>query len=89
MQHLKSVACLSFCPCAQVGRGRPSHARSAADVLESASVVLMTQLPLLLRKYLTEAAVVIQLQGDQRKNVQTFLIQEKLVKKDMIKIHGF
>lgn len=33
---------------------------------------------------------VIQLQGDQRKNVQTFLIQEKIVKnKDLIKIHGF
>ncbi|MEW5308195.1 MAG: hypothetical protein WDW38_000172 [Sanguina aurantia] len=36
-----------------------------------------------------ELGNVIQLQGDQRKNVQTFLIQEKLVKKDMIKIHGF
>lgn len=32
---------------------------------------------------------VIQLQGDQRKNVLQFLTQEGLVKKDFIKIHGF
>ena len=32
---------------------------------------------------------VIQLQGDQRQNVQTFLIKEKLATKDNIKIHGF
>lgn len=32
---------------------------------------------------------VIQLQGDQRKNVLQFLTQEKLVKKEFIKIHGF
>jgi hypothetical protein len=32
---------------------------------------------------------VIQLQGDQRKNVLQFLTQEGLVKKDLIKIHGF
>eukprot|EP00803_Ostreobium_quekettii_P006053 evm.model.scf_144.2 EVM.evm.TU.scf_144.2 scf_144:6580-9429(-) len=32
---------------------------------------------------------VIQLQGDQRKPVSQFLIQGKLAKKDMIKIHGF
>lgn len=37
----------------------------------------------------TELGQVIQLQGDQRKNVQDFLIKEKLVKKDQIKIHGF
>lgn len=36
-----------------------------------------------------ELGNVIQLQGDQRKNVQTFLIQENLVKKEKIKIHGF
>ncbi|CAG9464084.1 unnamed protein product [Pedinophyceae sp. YPF-701] len=32
---------------------------------------------------------VIQLQGDQRKNVATFLVDTKITKKDMIKIHGF
>jgi translation initiation factor 1 (eIF-1/SUI1) len=32
---------------------------------------------------------VIQLQGDQRKNVVDFLTQEGLVKKDLIKVHGF
>ena len=32
---------------------------------------------------------VIQLQGDQRKNVSSFLIAEGIVKKDVIKIHGF
>ncbi|XP_055961246.1 protein translation factor SUI1 homolog isoform X1 [Mercurialis annua] len=32
---------------------------------------------------------VIQLQGDQRKNVSTFLIQAGVVKKEHIKIHGF
>jgi translation initiation factor 1 (eIF-1/SUI1) len=31
---------------------------------------------------------VIQLQGDQRKNVLQFLTQEGLVKKDLIKVHG-
>lgn len=36
-----------------------------------------------------ELGQVIQLQGDQRKNVQDFLLKEKLVKKDQIKIHGF
>ncbi|KAF5837890.1 translation factor Sui1-like protein [Dunaliella salina] len=36
-----------------------------------------------------EQGQVIQLQGDQRKNVQDFLMKEKLVKKDQIKIHGF
>ncbi|GAB2216424.1 hypothetical protein Droror1_Dr00024197 [Drosera rotundifolia] len=29
------------------------------------------------------------LQGDQRKNVATFLVQAGIVKKDNIKIHGF
>lgn len=37
----------------------------------------------------TELGQVIQLQGDQRKNVLQFLTQEGLVKKDLIKIHGF
>jgi hypothetical protein len=32
---------------------------------------------------------VIQLQGDQRKNVHQFLTQEGLVKKNLIKLHGF
>ncbi|CAM8887800.1 hypothetical protein QQ045_024185 [Rhodiola kirilowii] len=36
-----------------------------------------------------ELGRVIQLQGDQRKNVSTFLIQSGLVKKDQIKLHGF
>ncbi|KAK6946915.1 SUI1 domain [Dillenia turbinata] len=36
-----------------------------------------------------ELGKVIQLQGDQRKNVSNFLIQTGIVKKDHIKIHGF
>ncbi|MQM20912.1 hypothetical protein Taro_053942 [Colocasia esculenta] len=36
-----------------------------------------------------ELGQVIQLQGDQRKNVSTFLIQAGIVKKEHIKIHGF
>ena len=32
---------------------------------------------------------VIQLQGDQRKNVSTFLVGNKICKKDQVKIHGF
>lgn len=36
-----------------------------------------------------ELGQVIQLQGDQRKNVSQFLINAGLVKKDKIKIHGF
>lgn len=32
---------------------------------------------------------VIQLQGDQRKNVAAFLTDNKIVKKDHLKIHGF
>lgn len=36
-----------------------------------------------------ELGQVIQLQGDQRKNVSTFLVGNKLAKKDLIKIHGF
>jgi len=36
-----------------------------------------------------ELGQVIQLQGDQRKNVVDFLTAEKLVKKDLIKVHGF
>ncbi|CAK7338374.1 unnamed protein product [Dovyalis caffra] len=36
-----------------------------------------------------ELGQVIQLQGDQRKNVSTFLVQAGIVKKENIKIHGF
>eukprot|EP00250_Pteridium_aquilinum_P011442 c20075_g1_i1 orf=886-1230(+) len=36
-----------------------------------------------------ELGQVIQLQGDQRKNVSQFLVQVGIVKKDQIKIHGF
>ncbi|GMH05743.1 hypothetical protein Nepgr_007583 [Nepenthes gracilis] len=36
-----------------------------------------------------ELGKVIQLQGDQRKNVANFIVQAGLVKKDQIKIHGF
>lgn len=36
-----------------------------------------------------ELGKVIQLQGDQRKNVSQFLINAGLVNKDQIKIHGF
>ncbi|KAL2931189.1 Protein translation factor SUI1-like protein 2, partial [Bienertia sinuspersici] len=35
----------------------------------------------------TRTSQVIQLQGDQRKNVSTFLVQAGVVKKDHIKIH--
>lgn len=36
-----------------------------------------------------ELGKIIQLQGDQRKNVSQFLVQAGLVKKEQIKIHGF
>eukprot|EP00873_Tetraselmis_striata_P041085 jgi/Tetstr1/461349/TSEL_006475.t1 len=36
-----------------------------------------------------ELGQVIQLQGDQRKNVSVFLTENKIAKKDKIKIHGF
>ncbi|KAK9151783.1 hypothetical protein Syun_010092 [Stephania yunnanensis] len=36
-----------------------------------------------------ELGKVIQLQGDQRKNVSNFLVKAGIVKKDNIKIHGF
>lgn len=36
-----------------------------------------------------ELGKIIQLQGDQRKNVSQFLIQAGILKKDQIKIHGF
>ncbi|KAL2623409.1 hypothetical protein R1flu_003614 [Riccia fluitans] len=36
-----------------------------------------------------ELGQVIQLQGDQRKNVSQFLVSAGVVKKDLIKIHGF
>lgn len=32
---------------------------------------------------------IIQLQGDQRKNVSQFLLQAEIVQKEQIKIHGF
>ena len=35
-----------------------------------------------------ELGQIIQLQGDQRKNVAQFLVDEKIAKKDLIKIHG-
>ncbi|KAM7255330.1 hypothetical protein ACFE04_020571 [Oxalis oulophora] len=37
----------------------------------------------------SELGQVIQLQGDQRKNVSTFLVQAGIVRKDQIKLHGF
>lgn len=36
-----------------------------------------------------ELGKVLQLQGDQRKNVSAFLIGNDLTKKDAIKVHGF
>merc|ERR1711976_708063 len=36
-----------------------------------------------------ELGQIIQLQGDQRKNVFTFLVDNKIAKKDKIKVHGF
>ncbi|PPD81613.1 hypothetical protein GOBAR_DD21470 [Gossypium barbadense] len=36
-----------------------------------------------------ELGKIIQLQGDQRKNVSQFLVNAGIVKKDQIKIHGF
>ncbi|GFZ04924.1 translation initiation factor SUI1 family protein [Actinidia rufa] len=36
-----------------------------------------------------ELGKVIQLQGDQRKNVSNFLVKAAIVKKDQIKLHGF
>lgn len=36
-----------------------------------------------------ELGKVIQLQGDQRKNVSEFLIKTKITKKEHIKLHGF
>jgi len=36
-----------------------------------------------------ELGVVVQLQGDQRKNAYEFLVKEKIVKKNQVKIHGF
>jgi len=36
-----------------------------------------------------KAGQVLQLQGDQRKNVQQFLAQEGTLEKESIKIHGF
>ena len=36
-----------------------------------------------------ELGKIIQLQGDQRKNVSHFLVQAGLVRKDQVKIHGF
>jgi len=36
-----------------------------------------------------ELGIVVQLQGDQRKNALEFLVKEKIVKKSQVKIHGF
>lgn len=36
-----------------------------------------------------ELGKVLQLQGDQRKNVSAFLVGNDLTKKDDIKVHGF
>lgn len=36
-----------------------------------------------------ELGKVIQLQGDQRKNVSSFLVKAGIAKKDSIKLHGF
>lgn len=36
-----------------------------------------------------ESGKVLQLQGDQRKNVSLFLLSNELCKKDQIKVHGF
>ena len=36
-----------------------------------------------------ELGKVIQLQGDQRKNVSEFLLGKKLCKKENLKLHGF
>lgn len=36
-----------------------------------------------------ELGKVLQLQGDQRKNVSAFLVSNELAKKDTIKVHGF
>ncbi|KDD75795.1 hypothetical protein H632_c495p1 [Helicosporidium sp. ATCC 50920] len=36
-----------------------------------------------------ELGKVLQLQGDQRKNVSTFLVENQLTKKDNVKLHGF
>ena len=36
-----------------------------------------------------ESGKVLQLQGDQRKNVSTFLVANSLCKKDQVKVHGF
>ena len=35
-----------------------------------------------------ELGKILQLQGDQRKNVALFLVSNNLVKKDLIKVHG-
>lgn len=37
----------------------------------------------------SEYGEVIQLQGDQRKNICEFLIRIELAKKDQVKVHGF
>jgi len=36
-----------------------------------------------------ELGKLLQLQGDQRKSVTNYLVQERLVKKNQIKLHGF
>ena len=36
-----------------------------------------------------EHGEVIQLQGDQRNNIQQFLVDVELAKKEQLKVHGF
>lgn len=36
-----------------------------------------------------ESGEVLQLQGDQRQNVQSFLVEEGICKKENVKLHGF
>jgi len=36
-----------------------------------------------------ELGTILQLQGDQRKNVSSFLVDKGIVKKRLVKIHGF
>lgn len=60
----------------------PLCAAQHPPAAESCGLCVLPVLPLSLPQ-------VIQLQGDQRKNVLEFLTKESLVKKDLIKIHGF
>ena len=37
---------------------------------------------------LTRRSTIVQLQGDQRKTVAAFLLKEKIVQKESLKVHG-